>query len=73
MAKISARGAKEVGRWKKATGATIVLTSDGRILSKWDATAGYSVFGKTKKTGADAVAMVERYATVRGYERSYGR
>ena len=36
MAKISARGAREIARWRKdKTGAEVVLTSDGRLLVKW--------------------------------------
>jgi len=39
MAKISARGAKEVARYKRPDGAAFVVCSDGRVLYR-------DIFGK---------------------------
>lgn len=62
MAKISARGAKEVGR-RRIGDVTWVATSDGRILSKVHYSHGgsssYGLRGKIKK-GLDVVEAFNR-------------
>lgn len=68
MAKISARGATKLGTWTKG-GASLVLCSDGRILGKWTAGAGYSLVAKVSRN-ATVFEMLEaagRYAALRGY------
>jgi hypothetical protein len=55
MAKISARGAREIARikgYRSLDGdewtATFVLTDDGRVLRKLDGLTGYSIQGRIK-------------------------
>lgn len=59
MAKISARGAREISRWKKGD-STLVLASDGRLLIKLFKDGGYTVRAK-KVTPASAEAFAARY------------
>lgn len=63
MAKIKARGATEVARWRKPGGAELVLTSDGRLLQKWTRGASWSLLKRqqTRQTGG-------AHAAVLGYE-----
>lgn len=65
MAKISAHGAYEVGRYKKGE-ATLVVCSDGRLLVKYLKGDGYRVLGKVKK-GADIKTVGARVAGKLGY------
>jgi hypothetical protein len=68
VAKISANGATKMGTWTNESGASLVLCSDGRILGKWTAGAGYSRVARIVK--GDVRVMLEaadRYARRRGY------
>jgi hypothetical protein len=65
MAKISARGATAIARYKKGE-ATIVVCSDGRILVKYLKGDGYKVLAKVK-AGADIAGVGGRLAAKLGY------
>ena len=61
MAKISARGAKELSRRKTPHG-TYVLTSDGRIL--WKSTVPgdhFTIIGRIRKGAADYIHIFGTY------------
>lgn len=65
MAKISARGATELARWKSDDGQrTLVLASDGRLLLKVTPDSGYTV--RAKKV---TLEKAEAYAQRSGYRR----
>jgi hypothetical protein len=66
MAKISARGATEVARWKGDGGAELVLTSDGRLLRKAFAGEGWKVLAGV---GRSDLAHAEAFARRWGYSR----
>lgn len=66
MAKISARGDREVARWRRAeTGAELVLTYHGRLLHKWAPGEVFTLVGRP----AEAEAFAERYAAARDMVR----
>jgi hypothetical protein len=73
MAKISARGAKEVARFQTThpesdVKTTLVLTNDRRVLRKWDGLSGYSVLCRVKVLDAgNPQAQLERVAARFGY------
>jgi hypothetical protein len=76
MAKISARGATEVSRVHGTTeygGATLVLTSDGRVLRKFDGERGYGLLGrisdKAKRTPEMLAAVLVRFGYTPDPER----
>lgn len=82
MAKISARGAYELARYKKACStdslgdATLVLCSDGRLLVKHYTGGGYTILGKLKKTVDTAEAKraaADRIAAKLGYTKVRSR
>lgn len=56
MAKISARGDREVARWAGTRG-TLVLTGRGRLLRKVGASGGYSLLRGAGTTEAEAEAL----------------
>lgn len=64
MAKISARGARELARWKGEGGRGLVLTSDGRLLSRAFTGEPWKVAGR----GYD-LARAAQYAELRGFAR----
>jgi hypothetical protein len=70
MAKISARGATEVSRVHGHTaggnGVTLVLTSDGRVLRKWDG-EGYNLIGKITDKAKRTPEVLARIFSERGY------
>ena len=47
MAKITARGDREVARWTGPDGRCLVLTAKGRLLSKLSRTSNYHAYGRT--------------------------
>jgi hypothetical protein len=63
MAKISARGDREVARWRRSDGAELVFTQQGRVLSKAVKGGTFTLIGR--RTESEARHM----ATVRGMER----
>jgi hypothetical protein len=67
MAKVSARGATEVARWRNGA-RELMLTSDGRILSKAFAGEPWKVAAR----GYD-LARAERFAELRSFARAGGR
>ena len=72
MAKLSARGHREVARWATPEGELVlVLRSDGTVLRGHRRSYGgfdYVVHGKVKPN-LDPVAAVDRYAARRGMSR----
>lgn len=64
MAKISARGAREVARFKGENGKEWVLTSDGRLLSKAFKGDGWGLL-RRKVTVEIAVKAAELRGMVR--------
>lgn len=84
MAKIKARGAKEIARFLKAGGETIVLTLDekGRTkcLKKWTKGARYAAMqipvaktpdgGRSIYTDQPTSEQFEAWALSQGYERA---
>jgi len=74
VAKISARGAKEVARFRVTTpgaesaGETLfVLTDDGRVLRKWPGLTGFSVYGRIKDPAKRTAAFLRGYLKTNGY------
>jgi len=69
MAKISARGATEVARWKGDDGRLLVLTSDGRLLARGTVPGdGYKLVGRNFDPERAAA-----WARIRHYTRTFGR
>jgi hypothetical protein len=68
MAKISARGDREVARAEKQGGACMVLTEQGRVLRKLDRTSGYNLLGRVKGSPAERRERFAQMAEDRGYE-----
>lgn len=72
MAKISARGAKEIARIKAISPAgdgytySFVLTSDGRVLRKGDLDSGYTIVHRVKFETNLNEAFLRRFAMLRG-------
>lgn len=70
MAKISARGATEVSRVHGLTaggnGVTLVLTSDGRVLRKFDG-EGYNLIGKITDKSKRTPVVLTGWLELRGY------
>lgn len=82
MAKLSARGAREIARFSKSGGDTVVLTEDPRgktrSLRKWTGGASYALAkipAGTKASGAPIYTdsptreQFEEWALRMGYER----
>lgn len=76
MAKISARGATEVARITATlptvggvvtVGATLVITSDGRILRKFEG-SGYNLMARVKNPKFITEEFLRSFATRRGYK-----
>ena len=65
MAKITARGDREVARWKGQNGREQVLTAQGRLLDKIIAGDGW-----TKVTGKWDTERAQRRADCLGMERA---
>jgi hypothetical protein len=73
MAKINARGAREVARFTVASGNTrqlFVLTSDGRVLHRYtgELSTGYSIYGRIRDEQKRNSAFLRDLLTRRGYE-----
>jgi hypothetical protein len=68
MAKISARGDREVARARRDNGATMVLTEQGRVLRKLLPTDGYSLMGRVKGADGERRKRFVRIAERHGYE-----
>lgn len=71
MAKISARGATEIARLhatSETVSVTLVLTSDGRVLRKFDGMGGYSVLGRVNDPAKRTSAMLAEVARRFGYQ-----
>lgn len=71
MAKISARGAKEVARIKAKSEAggysyIFILTSDGRVLKRLSQDSGYTVDHRVRNPENINRAFLERYIGLRG-------
>lgn len=68
MAKISARGDREVVRAKNANGGVMLLTEQGRVLRKLTAASGYNLMGRVKGSAAEQRKRFDKMARERGYE-----
>lgn len=61
MAKISARGDREVARFSRPDGYTLVLTKNGRLLRRLTGTSGFNVLS-TDVTRGEAEEYAERHS-----------
>jgi hypothetical protein len=66
MAKITARGDRELKRWSGPNGAFLVLTQRGRLLHKYAAHAGYTLRIPRNAT----VEQAAQFAAKLGYEEA---
>lgn len=68
MAKITARGDRELKRYKHQDGRLMVVTERGRLLRKLTPTSGYTLLSRcTGGSVAHFIAHADAVATAHGY------